>query len=175
MAYIHDEDGETPIEVHGGVVDLSQAPEPKEQNPVIPPVSITRLRIKSIKPRKFDSDNLAKLNIMFQLVDGLEEGKYQNACFWSNGDFFEQFIYYANLEVKTSDWYKNGEHLAAMTGLAKAAQITLTQGIDEMITELQGKEVMASIKQVSKTIMVDGEEKDTGEFENVAFNFKVAD
>ena len=175
MSEIYDE--ENPIEVHGGVVDLSNVPEPKEQNPVIPPAIDINLRIKSIKPRTFNEGALKKLNIMFQLVDGLEEGKYQNACFWSNGDFFEQFIYWADLDIKTSQWYQEGNHLAAMKGLAQAAQIDLKQGIDEMMGELKGKVVVATVKQVNKTKLNEAGEEVVvdGAFDNVAFNFKVAE
>jgi len=166
---------DNPIEVHGGVVDLSKAPD-EQTATLIPPIPNVNLRIKSIKARESKDQTLKKLNIMFQLVDGIdEEGKLRNATFWSNGNFFDQFWFYADTNVKTSPFYAEGKHLSRLKSLAKATGIELTMGIDEMITELNGKELVGTVTQKSKTTRdEDGNDVETGELENVVTNIKAS-
>ncbi len=55
---------DNPIEVYGGTVNLTDVPDAKNENVLIPPVANVRLRIKSVKVREMADGALKKLNIM---------------------------------------------------------------------------------------------------------------
>ena len=154
-------------------VEYGDLTEVRETRVVIPPTQNVRVRIARATVRNSQDGAVKRIALQVNLVDGIDvEGKFRNKAVFADID------YWADLAVKTTDWYKNKQYLIAFKQLLGALGYPLTGGKvnDEFLSGLVGRELLVNI-QVEKETVFDtatGQREDTGGFRNRLRGWKAA-
>ena len=154
-------------------VEVGDLSDVKEERTILPPTKMVKLRIRKATVLENKDKTYRQINASLALEDGIEvagEVKYKGMVVWA------KVCYFADPSVYTKDFFKKSQHLVELKKLATALGIDV-KGIkvnDEFLAELEGKVVLADIRQkLNKFTTKDGTAVEN--IQNEVGNFKVAE
>lgn len=168
---------DVPFEVVDEVVitDLADVKESRPVLPVTPNVLFTINKVSLVEGTLIKGEKSASnpvitksLNIELRLVEGIldaESGEMK----YVNFPLFTRLFVWADLNVKTSNWWKAKQHLVGFKQLCMALGINLAEVRinDEWLSSLLGRQVRANILVKPEQI----KSPETGEYVNVPDSF----
>lgn len=124
-------------------LDLSDV---REERVLIPPTNNVKLRVRKATPYSNQENTYRGLNVSFSIVDGISVGEDVK---FKNSVVFSRTCYYADPQAYNKDFFKRRQHLVSFTQLMKALgkDISKIQVNDELLKEMEGKEVLGDIRQ----------------------------
>ena len=168
---------DTPFNVNGNVIDLTNMDDVPDQSSkvLLPPANGARLRIAEAKVRSLSEGKLKKIDLQWELVEGIEvagEMKYAGKRFYQNGNFFDSVFYYADTSHYISDHWTSRKYLANLKALGKCLGLESIDP-DNLDGCLKGQEIMGTVAQVACEVKAeDGSYVKDGTFDNCVRYFK---
>ncbi len=174
-----DFEGEKPEWAFGDLSDV------KEERSILPPTKGLKVRVAKASINSTKDKSLAGLGLDLVIVDGIEsvdtetgetEYRYKNKHLFTNGSL--ELCFFADTEVKVSDWFKTKQHLVEFKKFLTALDIPLAGAsiTDQFLSELVGREILVDVQQEKDQVKnpETGDYVDTGTFRNRLRNWKKA-
>lgn len=146
----------------------------------IPVTKDVVLMIRDVKLKEVSNGALKKLDILWQVVDGIDsDGTFKNATFWNRPPFFDTFF----VDVKVgennkyvSEFWKSGKYKSAFKVLFNALDLDEFDMLNPKAS-MGGKKIVGTIAQEPNTTYNDatGEEETDGTFNNYVKHIKPYD
>jgi hypothetical protein len=142
-----------PFEVIDGVEvgDLTSV-----QTQIMPVAQNVKVRVAKATVDQSKDKALKSLKVQLQIVDGImvgEELKYVNKPLFPS---FMDLCIWADKDVKTSNWYKEKQHLLGFKQFCQALEINIKESInvnDEFLAALIGRELLVNITHEEETVV----------------------
>jgi hypothetical protein len=143
------------------------------QSQVMPQAQNVKVQIVKAAVKASKDGDLKSLNVEFKVLEGItvtdaetgaEVTKYVGKSIFPG---FMDLVVWANPETKTSQWYKDKQHLLGFKEFCKALEIDLKSVVvnDEFISSLVGRELTCNIVHEAETAQQVNQ--DTGKQERV--------
>jgi len=166
---------EAPIQVTDPVESQDLA-DVKEDRGIVPATKDVLLRITKVSISTSEEDGnpvLKFLNLEARIVEGIEVPKVdedgnqlgETEMKYKGKPMFPSMFCWADMEKKTSNWYKKKQHLVQYKYFLQAMGYTVSPTptlTDEVLTEMLDKEIRGNIR----VVPIQAKNPDTGKYEN---------